>query len=84
MPSNTAGQQQERMMITKTKQIWAVGEMVKVGFMSLRVMATQATPGDYKPDAYILANAKADKFYRFVPHNGLEGGFTSMNAALAA
>jgi hypothetical protein len=84
MPSNTARQQQERMMITKTKQIWAVGEMVKVGFMSLRVMATQATPGDYKPDAYILANAKADKFYRFVPHNGLEGGFTSMNAALAA
>jgi hypothetical protein len=84
MPSNTARQQQERMMITKTKQVWAVGQMVKVGFMSLRVMATQATPGDYKPDAYILANAKADKFYRFVPHNGLEGGFTSMNAALAA
>jgi hypothetical protein len=71
-------------MITKSKQIWAVGEMVKVGFMSLRVMATQETPGDYKPDAYILANAKADKFYRFVPHNGIEGGFDSMSAALAA
>ena len=71
-------------MITKSKQVWAVGEMVKVGFMSLRVMAAQATPGDYKPDAYILANAKADKFYRFVPHNGLEGGFKSMNEALAA
>lgn len=71
-------------MIKTSKQVWAVGEMVKVGFMSLRVMATQATPGDYKPDAYILANAKADKFYRFVPHNGLEGGFSTMAAALAA
>lgn len=71
-------------MITKTKQIWAVGEMVKVGFMFLRVMATQATPGDFKPDAYILANAKANKFYRFVPHNGIEGGFTSMHQALNA
>ena len=71
-------------MITTSKQIWAVGEMVKVGFMSLRVMATQATPGDYKPDAYVLANAKADKFYRFVPHHGIEGGFSSMSEALAA
>lgn len=71
-------------MITKSKQVWAVGEMVKVGFMQLRVMATQATPGDYMPDAYILVNTKADKFYRFVPHNGLQGGFSSMNEALSA
>lgn len=70
-------------MITNSKQVWAVGEMVKVGFMTLRVMATQATPGDYMPDAYVLANAKADKFYRFVPHNGLQGGFSSMSDALA-
>jgi hypothetical protein len=52
--------------------------------MNLRVMATQATPGDYKPDAYILANAKADKFYRFVPHNGVKGSFASMAEALSA
>jgi hypothetical protein len=71
-------------MITKSKQIWAVGEMVNVGFMSLRVLAAQATPGDYKPDAYILTNAKADKFYKFVPHNGIQGGFSSMVEALAA
>ena len=57
--------------------------MVKVGFLSLRVMATQATPGDYAPDAYILTNAKADKFYRFVPHRGLSGGFATMAEALA-
>jgi len=71
-------------MITKSKQAWEIGEMVKVGFLSLRVMAKQATPGDFKPDAYVLANAKADKFYRFVPHNGLEGGFSSMREAMAA
>lgn len=71
-------------MITKSKQAWQVGEMVKVGFMQLRVLAAQATPGDFKPDAYILTNKTADKFYRFVPHNGLEGGFSSMADALAA
>jgi len=71
-------------MITKSKQVWAVGEMVKVGFMNLRVMAAQKTPGDYLPDAYILANRDATKFYRFVPHNGLQGGFLSMADALAA
>lgn len=70
-------------MITKSKQVWAVGETVKVGFLSLRILATQATPGDYKPDAYIMTNSKADKFYRFVPHNGLQGGFDSMAAAIA-
>jgi len=71
-------------MITKSKQTWAVGEMVKVGFLRLRVMATQATPGDYLPDAYILANQDATKFYRFVPHNGIQGGFSSMADALTA
>lgn len=71
-------------MITKSKQAWEIGEMVKVGFMTLRVLAKQATPGDYKPDAYVLTNAKADKFYRFVPHNGLQGGFASMAEALSA
>jgi len=69
-------------MIKNTKQVWAVGEMVKVGFMHLRVMATQATPKDGMPDAYILANKNANKFYRFVPHNGIEGGFSSMKEAL--
>lgn len=69
-------------MIKTSKQAWEVGEMVKVGFLSLRVLAKVATPGDYKPDAYVLTNAKADKFYRFVPHNGLEGGYISMQAAI--
>ena len=57
-------------MITKTAQNWTVGNTVKVGFLPLTVVAAVATPGDYLPDAYILASSKA--FYRFVPHNGLE------------
>lgn len=71
-------------MITKSKQKWTVGSLVKVGFMSAIVLAAQETPGDSKPDAYILANAGGDKFYRFVPHNGIEGPFTSIAEAMAA
>ena len=59
-------------MITKSKQNWAVGEMVKVGFMTLRIVSIELTPGDFMPDAYILVNKDASKKYRFVPHNGIE------------
>lgn len=59
-------------MITNSKQCWQVGETVKVGFMSLRVLARVPTPGDYAPDAYALTNAAGDRFYRFVPHKGCE------------
>lgn len=51
------------------KQDWSVGQTVRVGFMSLRVVAKVATPGDYLPDAYALESN--GKFYRFVPHNGI-------------
>jgi hypothetical protein len=57
------------MMITKSKQNWTVGATVKVGFLSLTVVAVVATPGDFKPDAYVLSSKTA--FYEFVPHNGL-------------
>lgn len=59
-------------MITKTRQNWTVGQPVKVGFLSLVVKAAIATPGDYLPDAYILANQAGTQLYKFVPHNGLE------------
>lgn len=59
-------------MITKTAQNWTVGNTVKVGFLSLVVKAAVATPDDYLPDAYILANLKGTQLYKFVPHNGLE------------
>ena len=56
-------------MISKSKQNWTVGATVKVGFLSLTVIAVVATPGDFKPDAYVLSSKTA--FYEFVPHNGL-------------
>ena len=68
-------------MITTSKQNWQVGETVKVGFLSLRILAAVPTPGDYAPDAYVLTNLKNDKWYRFVPHNGLTS-FSSFDAAM--
>ena len=59
-------------MITKTKQSWTVGQIVKVGFLSLIVKSAVATPGDFLPDAYILMNQSGTQLYKFVPHNGLE------------
>lgn len=59
-------------MITKSKQIWEVGETVKVGFLVLRITAKEPTPNDYMPDAYLLTDKTGQKNYRFVPHNGLE------------
>lgn len=57
-------------MIANSKQTWEIGQTVKVGFMSLKVVAKVPTPGDYMPDAYALKSSK-DLFYRFVPHHGL-------------
>jgi len=62
----------EANVITKSKQIWEVGETVKVGFLVLRITAKEPTPGDYMPDAYVLTDKTGQKIYRFVPHNGLE------------
>lgn len=59
-------------MIKNSKQVWEVGSKVKVGFMSLVVLAKEPTPGDYMPDAYLLESLDGQKQYRFVPHNGLE------------
>lgn len=58
-------------MIRNSNQNWAVGESVRVGFLTLIVAAIVPTPGDYLPDAYVLTNQGATRFYRFVPHNGL-------------
>lgn len=60
------------MAINRTKQDWSTGSVVKVGFLSLVVVQCIPTPGDYAPDAYLLANAANTKLYKFVPHNGLE------------
>lgn len=60
------------MAITRTRQDWAEGQTVKVGFLQLQVVLCIPTPGDYAPDAYILVNAAQTQLYKFVPHNGLE------------
>lgn len=60
-------------MVSKSsKQVWAVGSVVKVGFLSLRITAAIPTPGDHKPDAYELESLDGTKHYTFVPHHGLE------------
>lgn len=59
-------------MITKTKQDWTAGATVKVGFLTLTVVAAVPTPGDFAPDAYILTNKAGTQLYKFVPHNGVE------------
>jgi hypothetical protein len=57
-------------MITKSKQNWTVGSVVRVGFLTLTITAIVPTPGDGMPDEYLLVSAKGAK-YSFVPHNGL-------------
>lgn len=58
------------MTIKNSKQVWDVGQSVKVGFVSgLTVAAKVPTPGDGAPDAYVLV--RGDRVYSFVPHRGL-------------
>lgn len=47
-----------------SEQVWAVGEQVKVGFLSLRI--TAKTSRGWK-----LVNKDATKHYEFEPHMGL-------------
>lgn len=58
-------------MITKSKQSWEIGSTVKVGFLQLTVKAAIATPGDHKPDQYLLTDATGTRCYSFTPHYGL-------------
>lgn len=47
-----------------SKQVWAVGEMVKVGFLTLRIVAKTGC-------GWELVNQDATKRFRFEPHHGL-------------
>ncbi len=46
------------------QQTWAVGEQVKVGFLSLRIVAKTGR-------GWKLTNKDASKHYEFEPHLGL-------------
>lgn len=57
-------------MINKTKQNWNIGQVVKVGFLTLKVVAIKAIK-DGLPDIYELVSLSGDKKYEFIPHNGI-------------
>lgn len=55
------------------KQDWSMGASVKVGFLTLKVVNLIPTPGDFRPDVYVLVDPKnAERVYHFTPHFGLE------------
>lgn len=56
-------------MVKNSKQSWVVGQAVRVGFLSLTVVAALQATGDGLPGAYILTNGT--QLYSFIPHNGL-------------
>ena len=59
-------------MITKSAQKWEIGQIVNVGFIKgLVVKERVATPGDYRPDLYVLWAPASNRFYSFVPHSGI-------------
>lgn len=57
-------------MIRNTKQNWSIGSVVKVGFLSLRVLSVR-DECDHMPDIYTLESLDSTKQYEFIPHNGL-------------
>lgn len=65
----------------RAQQEWTIGATVNVGFLKgLEVIEKVPTPGDHAPDAYVLfkdltplGSARQEgRFYRFVPHKGIE------------
>jgi hypothetical protein len=57
-------------MVKHSRQNWSVGSVVKVGFMTLRVLGAVAVK-DGLPDIYTLESLDGRKQYEFIPHNGL-------------
>ena len=57
-------------MVKRTRQNWSVGSVVKVGFLSLRILGVRAVV-DGLPDIYTLESLDGSKQYEFIPHNGL-------------
>jgi hypothetical protein len=56
----------------RAKQRWEVGQVVNVGFVKgLVVKARVATPGDGRPDVWVLWQPSTNRFYQFQPHLGL-------------
>lgn len=66
--ANTTGETQ----MLKVKQSWEIGQIVKVGFVQRLVVKEKvATPGDHRPDGYVLWQPETNRWYSFQPHHGL-------------
>jgi hypothetical protein len=52
------------------RQTWQSGDVVKVGFVTLRMVSARAVV-DGMPDIYTLESLDGSRRYEFVPHNGL-------------
>lgn len=57
-------------MITRSKQNWSIGSIVRVGFCTLRVVKITSII-DGLPDIYRLESLDRTKHYEFTPYNGL-------------
>ncbi len=66
------------MPIQRSKQTWTPGSQVKIGFLTLTVLDLIRTPGDHRPDIYLLADRKGQQ-YKFTPHHGLKKLETARN-----
>lgn len=77
------GQPRQNYRPAAAKQDWTPGQTVKVGFLSLVVVAKVATPGNYLPDQYALQSAKG-AFYQFIPHHGVRKCASLVEAMEAA
>jgi hypothetical protein len=47
-----------------SQQVWAVGETVKVGFLTLRIVGKTS-------NGWRLVNKAGDRHFEFEPHHGL-------------
>jgi len=54
----------------RSKQAWIMGGIVKVGFLTLRVLGARAE-NDFMPDIYTLESLDHARTYEFIPHHGL-------------
>lgn len=55
----------------KPRQEWAIGNTVRVGFLTLTIIGFEPATGDGLPGAWLL-NSHTGSSYRFTPYNGLE------------
>jgi len=66
---------QEPRFRRRAQQDWSVGQAVKVGFLTLDVVARVDGQGINRQAGYRLQNLNNGKRYTFIPHEGLCAGW---------